>query len=245
MDLIFDRKNIVELDSKEFIISHLRIVYENYLQKNQNGRSLSTIYYGKVTEDAIRLNFKDVSEMKPVKIVQEKILIDSSILPDIQIKHFITKIGRVAISEYGDVLLTNKTAKDIITKKHGFNELKAWGVSALKEVVEQGKAIFYKNSYKGSKNARLDIAAPIKIARGEYKGNYIMAVAVIVSSTTNRASLFELAIQKENPLDATFDNKVCTHGSDSPSMLTLLQQVIEVKNGTRTLDQVTAIGIDS
>ena len=46
-------------------------------------------------------------------------------------------------------------------------------------------------------------------------------------------------------MDATISNQMPTHGKSSPSMLTLLQQVIDVKNGTRTLDQVTAIGIDS
>ena len=64
-------------------------------------------------------------------------------------------------------------------------------------------------------------------------------------STTNRANILEMALEKENFMDATIDNELPTHGKSSPSILTLLQQVIDVKNGIRTLDQVTAIGIDS
>ena len=202
-------------------------------------------YASKLTEEEIRKNFKIVAEMEPVKNVEKKVLKDNNISPNIQMIEYISSLNRVVTSEYGDILLTKKTAKDIVTVKHGFNELKAWGSSALKEVIENGKAIYYKKKYKDSNNDRLDIAAPIYIKKGIFKGYYIMAVAIIVSPTTNRASLIELALKKENPLDATFSNQVHTHGSDSPSMLTLLQQVIDVKNGTRTLDQVTAIGIDS
>ena len=46
-------------------------------------------------------------------------------------------------------------------------------------------------------------------------------------------------------MDATIDNELPTHGKSSPSILTLLQQVIDVKNRSLDLDQVTAIGIDS
>ena len=71
----------------------------------------------------------------------------------------------------------------------------------------------------------------------------MMGVAVEIYSASNRATLIELAIEKE-PY-GLLSSKMTTHRSDSPSILTLLQQVIDVKNGRLSLDQVTAIGIDS
>ena len=74
-----------------------------------------------------------------------------------------------------------------------------------------------------------------------------MGVAIDVSPTTNRAQLIELVLDniKGESYDFPISIKVPTQVEDSPYMLTLLQQVIDVKNGKLTLDQVTAIGIDS
>ena len=202
-------------------------------------------YESKLTEEEIRKNFKIVAEMKPVKIIFENILNRYKGLLHEQIKQFFEDLGKHNNSEYGDILLSNKSAKDISTRKHGFNKIKAWGIGAIKETLEFGKAIYYKEDYKGKEKDRLVIAAPVEIGEGPFMGKYIMGVSVEVSSTTNRANILEMALEKENFMDATIDNELPTHGKSSPSILTLLQQVIDVKNGIRTLDQVTAIGIDS
>ena len=74
----------------------------------------------------------------------------------------------------------------------------------------------------------------------------MMGVAVDISQTTNRVQLIELVLNKERESYGTTIGIKPTHGvEDSPSTITLLQQVIDVKNGKLTLDQVTAIGIDS
>ncbi len=202
-------------------------------------------YVSKLTEEEIRKNFKIVAEMKPVKIIFENVLNRYKGLLHEQIKQFFKDIGKHNNSEYGDILLSNKSAKDLSTRKHGFNKIKAWGISAIKETLEFGKAIYYKEDYKGKEKDRLVIAAPVEIGEGPFRGKYIMGVSVEVSSTTNRANILEMALEKENFMDATIDNELPTHGKSSPSILTLLQQVIDVKNGTRSLDKVTAIGIDS
>ena len=202
-------------------------------------------YESKLTEEEIRKNFKIVAEMKPVKIIFENVLNRYKGLLHEQIKQFFKDLGKHNNSEYGDILLSNKSAKDLSTRKHGFNKIKAWGIGAIKETLEFGKAIYYKEDYKGKEKDRLVIAAPVEIGEGPFRGKYIMGVSVEVSSTTNRANILEMALEKENFMDATIDNELPTHGKSSPSILTLLQQVIDVKNGKLTLDQVTAIGIDS
>lgn len=202
-------------------------------------------YVSKLTEEEIRKNFKIVAEMKPVKIIFENVLNRYKGLLHEQIKQFFKDLGKHNNSEYGDILLSNKSAKDLSTRKHGFNKIKAWGIGAIKETLEFGKAIYYKEDYKGKEKDRLVIAAPVEIGEGPFRGKYIMGVSVEVSSTTNRANILEMALEKENFMDATIDNELPTHGKSSPSILTLLQQVIDVKNGTLDLDQVTAIGIDS
>ena len=202
-------------------------------------------YASKLIEEEIRKNFKIVAEMEPVKSICENPLNKYEGLLHEQIQKYFEYLGKYNHSEYGEVLLSKKSAKDISAKNHGFNKTKAWGISGIKETIKFGKAIYYKENYKGKEKDRLVIAAPIKINKGPYRGNYVMGVSVEVSSTTRRANILEMALEKENFMDATISNQMPTHGKSSPSMLTLLQQVIDVKNGTRTLDQVTAVGIDS
>ena len=199
-------------------------------------------YASKLTEEEIRKNFKIVAEMEPVRNIRENVLDRYEGKPDKQLIQYFDSLNRRVITEYGEVGLTKKSAKDI--NHHSLTKLKAYGVDALISVLKKGKVIYYKKDYKKTGKDRLDIAAPVEISKGLLEGKYIMGVAVIVSPASKRVSLLELAIEKES-YEATIGNKLPTHGSDSSSMLTLLQQVIDVKNGTRTLDQVTAIGIDS
>lgn len=201
-------------------------------------------YESKLTEEEIRKNFKIVAEMKPVAFLKEKILDNYYGNTTNQLKECFNDFGKEVLTEYGTVYLSNKAAKSL--SNHKFNELKAWGVGAIREVLENGKALFYKNNYKHRNKNRLFMVAPVAILKGKYLGHYMMGVAVDISQTTNRVQLIELVLNKERESYGTTIGIKPTHGvEDSPSTITLLQQVIAVKNGKRTLDQVTAIGIDS
>ena len=75
--------------------------------------------------------------------------------------------------------------------------------------------------------------------------DYMMGIAVEVTRNSNRVHLVEVALEKGEPTKS-FDTKVSpSFNNDSPSALTLLQQVIDVKNGKLSLDDVSAVGIDS
>ena len=183
--------------------------------------------------------------MSPVKVINEKELDHFRGDTFTQIKELFQTYNGSAKSEFGEILLSKKSAKTILN--HKFNKLKAYGLGAIKEVIENGKVIYYCSNYKNRQKDRIDIAAPITISKGDCAGEYIMGVAIDFSSTSNRAELIELALDNKEgeSHDCPIGEKPPTQVEDSPSMLTLLQQVVEVKNGTRDLDQVTAIGIDS
>ncbi|MBR2213599.1 MAG: hypothetical protein IJ889_04085 [Eubacterium sp.] len=201
-------------------------------------------YESKLTEEVIRNNFKIVAEMEAVASLKEKILDKYYGNTTNQLKECFHNFGKEVLTEYGVVFLSNKAAKSI--NNHRFNELKAWGIGAIKQVLENGKALFYRTNYKKENKNRLFIVAPVVILEGKYIGHYMMGVAVDISQTTNRVQLIELVLNKEGESYGTTIGKKPTHGvEDSPSTITLLQQVIAVKNGTLDLDQVTAIGIDS
>lgn len=199
----------------------------------------------KVNEDVIRNNFKYVAEMKPVKKITENVLNNYDGLLDKQIEQYFSSVGEKTFSNYGEVSLGVKSAKAISAKTHGFNKIKAWGISGIKETLENGKAIFYKKNYPSNGKDRLTIAAPVSIVKGDHKGNYMLGISIDVSPTTNKATMIEMALEKENLMDATIGKKMPTHGKGFPSILTLLQQVIDVKNGKLDLKDVSATGIDS
>ncbi|MBP5773364.1 MAG: hypothetical protein J6W35_04780 [Eubacterium sp.] len=239
MDIIFYDKNIEILQS-ESIKKHIKKICETVACVIKINNLLVPIDKEKFVENNIRSNYEIVAKMNPVKTIYYNALDKYLGKPSEQLKEYLRSIGSVALSEYGIVYLSNKSARDIIF--HSFNSLKAYGVGAIKEVLENGKAIYYKSKY-DKKSDRLVIAAPINISGKLHKGKFMMGVAVEVYPASNRATLIELAIEKE-PY-GLLSSKMTTRRSDSPSILTLLQQVIDVKNGNLSLDQVTAIGIDS
>ena len=201
-------------------------------------------YKSKLTEEVIRNNFKIVAEMDNVAFLKEKVLDKYYGNTTNQLKECFHDFGKEVLTEYGVVYLSNKAAKSL--NNHKFNELKAWGVGAIKQVLENGKALFYRTNYKHGNKNRLLTVAPVVILEGKYIGHYMMGVAVDISQTTNRVQLIELVLNKEGESYGTTIGQKPTHGvEDSPSTITLLQQLIAVKNGKLSIDQVTVIGIDS
>lgn len=239
MDIIFDG-TFIEIIINKDIKTHIKKICEKLFNNLKASNLLAPIDRKHFTAKTIRSNFAKVAKMNCVKTIYSNPLNNYIGKPSDQLKEYLRSIGNIAMSKYGLVYLSNKSARDIIF--HSFTGLKAYGVSAIKEVLENGSAIYYK-SYYDHNSDRLVISAPVEIAKGMFKGKYIMGVAVEIYSVSNRATLIELAIEKE-PY-GLLSSKMTTHRSDSPSILTLLQQVIDVKNGKLSLDKVTAIGIDS
>ena len=202
-------------------------------------------YESKLTKEVIRNNFGVVAEMENVKTIKEDVLkISEGKTLVKKIENYFNSINNKSISaEYGEFDFENTSAKSIV--HHSFNALKGNSLGALSETLKYGKVISYKTNYKGKNNDRMLVAAPIRIGFGANKGNYIMGVSVDVSQNSNRVELIEVTLEKGESPNGFNTNVYPAVNCDSPSVLTLLQQVIDVKNGKLSLDQVTAIGIDS
>lgn len=197
----------------------------------------------KLAEEVIRNNFKIVAGMKPVKYLNYDVLkqYEGSLLDSIK-KYFKDLDNNIINKEYGKLSFYNTSAKDLIS--HSPTELKIIALGALKEVLENGKVLYYKTNYKQTNKDRMDIVAPIVINYGLYTGDYMMGVGIVVTESSKKVSLVEIIIEGEltNGFDACASPSVI---NNSPSMINVLQEVIAVKNGKLSLDQVTAIGIDS
>ncbi|MBR3173649.1 MAG: hypothetical protein IKF24_03855 [Eubacterium sp.] len=247
MDIIFDKTTSLEILFSEQYFTHKLQLYENYLKRQRfvhMNKSLSSIDYEKVTTSAILNNFYEVAVMEVVKTVKEDAIgkYQGKNLTE-KIKGYFHSFDQTLFNdEYGEFLLSNSSAKSIV--HHSFNKVKGYALNAVKEVLQSGKAIFYKQNYKNNKD-RMLIVAPIEICIGKNQGKYMMGVSVEVTHNNNSVELIEVVIEKGESTDS-FDTIVSSPvNNDSPSILTLLQQVIDVKNGKLSLDKVTAIGIDS
>ena len=98
-------------------------------------------YKSKLTEEVIRNNFKIVAEMNQVAFLKEKVLDKYYGNTTNQLKECFHDFGKEVLTEYGVVYLSNKAAKSL--NNHKFNELKAWGVGAIKQVLENKNGLIH------------------------------------------------------------------------------------------------------
>ena len=139
MDLIIDN-TIVELNDIKNWNSYIERVCERLLDSIKIEIINSWMNYSKVTVGVIKFNYRVIADMRCVKKIDNNPLDKYVGRPSDQLKQYFQSIGNAAISEYGLVNLSKKSARDFIF--HSFNGLKAFGVCAVKEVLEQGKAIY-------------------------------------------------------------------------------------------------------
>lgn len=245
MDIVINSNTVVEMIVNNDIVSRINKLWEIVLKRFERKEKYHPIDARKVMVKTIRENFEIVADMQTVKIVNKNVLKEEkgkTLVKKVE-GYFNSLNNRLFSDEYGWFSYEKTSAKSVV--HHGFNSLKGVSLGAVDDVLKKGRVISYKRKYKGKNNDRMLIAAPIRINFGHNKGDYIMGVSIDVSLNSNRVELIEVALEKgESPNG--FNTKVYPAvNCDSPSVLTLLQQVVEVKNGKRDLDQVTAIGIDS
>ena len=245
MDIVINNNTVIEVIINKNIYSHLNKLREEFSKIFERKENNHVVEHEKVTIKTVRQNFKKVADMQIVKILEKDVLKDEKGKTLVKkVEAYFNSLNNSSFSEeYGWFSYENTSAKSVV--HHSFNSLKGISLGAIDDVLKKGRVISYQRKYKGKNNDRMLVAAPIKIDFGHNKGKYIMGVSVDVSLNSNRVELVEVALEKgESPNG--FNTKVYPAvNCDSPSVLTLLQQVIEVKNGKRNLDQVTAIGIDS
>lgn len=245
MDIVVNSSTVVETVINKNTVSRFNNLWEIILKYFEGKRKYHPIDDRKVLVKTVRQNFRIVADMQIVKIVNKDVLKEEkgkTLVKKVE-GYFDSLNNRSFSYEYGWFSYENTSAKSVV--HHGFNSLKGISLGAVDDVLKKGRVISYKRKYKGKNNDRMLIAAPIRINFGHNKGDYIMGVSIDVSLNSNRVELIEVALEKGESPNGFNTNVYPAVNCDSPSVLTLLQQVVEVKNGTRDLNHVIAIGIDS
>lgn len=173
-----------------------------------------------------RANKEAVTQMEPVASIDNYggSLKSSEVIKTVS--DFFDSIGNSAENEVlGSVILNKRSIKDDIS--HGIGREKAASFMAVPDILKNGKVVDYRENWKGRGYDTAVVAAPIKIS-GE---NYIAGVCVKRATGENRFYVHEVMQMKEG---ATPFNRAALRGSvdsggDTPSMNTILSELLSVK----------------
>ncbi|MGN1369978.1 MAG: LPD38 domain-containing protein [Aristaeellaceae bacterium] len=186
----------------------------------------------------IEENVKSVSEMEPVSILQGNEFSMSSGTVLNQVREFFNKIGSsVRNNVLGDVQLVGRGVKDSIG--HGLGPEKTIAFAAVPDVIAYGKIVNAKRNWKGRGWDTYMIAAPIKIEKGEYAGDYLCGVIVKRASGSQRYYLHEVVLtdygkNKEgaslpfSPGSLTSQQEL-SGDNETPSVNSILEGILDVK----------------
>lgn len=145
-----------------------------------------------------------------------------------QVTEYFSSIGNRAVNPVlGEVILDKRGVKDDIA--HGLGRKKAITFMAVPDVIEKGGLIDYQENWKGRGYDTAALAAPVTIAGEEY----MMGVILNRYSGENQFYVHEVLAESEEGA-APFKTgtiKDGAPGGDTPSVLSLLQKVMNVKRG--------------
>ena len=145
-----------------------------------------------------------------------------------QVAEYFASIGnRAEHPILGEVILNRRGAKDDLS--HGIGRKKATTFLAIPDVIAKGGLIDYQENWKGRDYDTAVLAAPVTIAGDRY-------MMGVVLKRTNRGNAFYVhEVLAESEEGATpFKTGAVKNGltgGDTPSVLSLLQKVMNVKRG--------------
>lgn len=176
-------------------------------------------------------NIRRAAEMEPVAEITGKEFPKGEADLVTQVENFFNRQGnRVYNQQLGEVVLDRRGIKSDIA--HGIGRKKAAAFAAVADVLEKGQVIDYQKNWKGRGYDTAVVAAPITI-NGE---PYLMGVVAIKSRETNRFYLHEVLTEKDGaaPFKTGARNDSGLPGGDTPSIVSILDKVREVKRNTGT-----------
>ena len=183
-----------------------------------------------VSDKRIENNRKDIMTMRAVyKAELNSLDRYGNEKKEDNIKDFFGETKTVDTEDFGEVLLGNRSVKDI-TFHGGKKTLKYTSIAAVPSVLKKGKTCYVRYNQDGTVE-RAMIAAPIEITGAEKSGEYLVGAVVAVSPQTNRLYLVEVvSTEKEEDLSLGSPNPVfSTKGNEkSPSTLSILYDMINV-----------------
>ena len=145
-----------------------------------------------------------------------------------QVSDYFDSIGNKAIHPIlGEVVLDKKGAKADIA--HGIGRKKAAAFLAVPDVVEKGGLIDYRENWKSRGYDTAVLAAPVKIADQKY----LMGVVLERRNGENQFYVHEILAESNEGATPFWTGTIKdgTPGDDAPSVLSLLQKVMNVKRG--------------
>ena len=176
-------------------------------------------------------NIRRAAEMEPVAEITGKEFPKGETDLVTQVENFFNRQGnRVYNQQLGEIVLDRRGIKSDIA--HGIGRKKAAAFAAVADVLEKGQVIDYQKNWKGRGYDTAVVAAPITI-NGE---PYLMGVVAVKSSLSNRFYLHEVLTEKDGaaPFKTGTQNNLGDPGGDTPSILSILDKVREVKRNTGT-----------
>lgn len=127
-------------------------------------------------ETQIQENRANIENQKPIKIQGERFKMGTGTLKA-DVEQFFREHGNMAHNDVlGDVALNTRGIKDSIA--HGMSKEKAAAYEALPSLIKNGKIVDYVKNHKERRYDSVVLQAPITIASGEAKGNYMAEVIV-------------------------------------------------------------------
>ena len=140
-------------------------------------------------------------------------------------EYFASVGGKAEHPILGEVALNRKGIKDDIA--HGLGRKKAISFLAVPDVIAKGGMIDYQENWKGRGYDTAVVAAPVTIA-GD---SYMMGVVMIRSKGENRFYIHEVLTESDEGASPfkTGAVKDGEPGDDAPSVISLLQKVLDVK----------------
>lgn len=202
---------------------------ENTVFADRAGAAMDYIP-GVIGEDAVLQGIQTVAGMEPVAAVQGTEFAKGEVDLVTQVTNYFDSLGNMVFNpQLGDVKLSRSGAKSDIA--HGIGRKKAAAFAAVPSVLENGRVIDYQTNWKGRGYDTAVVAAPITI-QGE---TYLAGVVLTRSQKENSFYLHEVLLTEKGTTPfKTGGRKSGNPGGDVPSVLSLLQQVQEVKNNRST-----------
>ena len=148
-----------------------------------------------------------------------------------QVTEFFEEAGNKAVHPIlGEVTLNRRGVKDDIA--HGIGRNKAITFTAVPDVIEKGGLIDYQENWKERGYDTAVVAAPVSIAEKPY----MMGVVLMRENGGNRFYVHEALAESEEgaPPFKTGTAKSGASGGDAPSVISLLQRVLDVKKSEQS-----------
>lgn len=143
-----------------------------------------------------------------------------------QVSDYFDSIGNKAVHPIlGEVVLDKKGAKADIA--HGIGRKKAAAFLAVPDVVEKGGLIDYRENWKSRGYDTAVLAAPVKIADQKY----LMGVVLERRNGENQFYVHEILAESNEGATPFWTGTIKdgTPGGDAPSVISLLQKIMNVK----------------